>query len=172
VTIAPDDKDWTWVLDRPCPECGFDTQSFPREHVGSMLRDNAAEWQQLLTARPDAAVRSTPDKWSLLEYACHVRDVFRRFDGRLQLMLAEDNPAFDNWDQDQTAIDARYAEQDPHVVAKEIAAAVVPLADGFDGVTGSQWQRTGRRSDGSNFSVESLARYLIHDPVHHLWDVR
>ena len=22
--ITPDTKDWTWVLERPCPECGFD----------------------------------------------------------------------------------------------------------------------------------------------------
>ena len=22
--IVPDTKDWTWVLDRPCEECGFD----------------------------------------------------------------------------------------------------------------------------------------------------
>jgi hypothetical protein len=27
------------------------------------------------------------------------------------------------------------------------------------------------RSDGSRFTVESLARYSIHDPVHHLADV-
>lgn len=25
--------------------------------------------------------------------------------------------------------------------------------------------------DGSAFTVESLTRYFIHDPVHHLWDV-
>ena len=25
--ITPDDKDWTWVLERPCPECGFDTRT-------------------------------------------------------------------------------------------------------------------------------------------------
>ena len=24
VPIVPDGKDWTWVLERPCPECGFD----------------------------------------------------------------------------------------------------------------------------------------------------
>ncbi|NDG11232.1 MAG: hypothetical protein EB111_05220 [Actinobacteria bacterium] len=29
----------------------------------------------------------------------------------------------------------------------------------------------GFRSDGSAFTVESIARYLMHDPVHHLWDV-
>jgi hypothetical protein len=22
--ITPDTKDWTWVLERACPECGFD----------------------------------------------------------------------------------------------------------------------------------------------------
>jgi len=24
MSIEPDTKDWTWVLERPCPECGFD----------------------------------------------------------------------------------------------------------------------------------------------------
>ena len=32
-------------------------------------------------------------------------------------------------------------------------------------------QRTGRRSDGAHFTVETFARYFIHDPVHHLYDV-
>jgi hypothetical protein len=38
-------------------------------------------------------------------------------------------------------------------------------------VTGAQWERTGRRSDGARFTVETFARYFIHDPVHHLYDV-
>ncbi len=29
----------------------------------------------------------------------------------------------------------------------------------------------GLRSDGSAFTVESLAAYFIHDPIHHLHDV-
>lgn len=29
----------------------------------------------------------------------------------------------------------------------------------------------GPRSDGSVFTVESLLRDLMHDPIHHLWDV-
>ncbi|HEY5013683.1 MAG TPA: DinB family protein, partial [Acidimicrobiia bacterium] len=32
--ITPDTKDWTWVLERPCPECGFDASAFAREQVG------------------------------------------------------------------------------------------------------------------------------------------
>jgi hypothetical protein len=30
---------------------------------------------------------------------------------------------------------------------------------------------TGARSDGAQFTVESFARYFIHDPIHHLYDV-
>jgi hypothetical protein len=109
--------------------------------------------------------------WSPLEYACHVRDVFRKFDERLALMLNEIDPAFENWDQDATAIEDRYDLQNSAVVANEIQAAGISLADRFDSVVGEQWSRTGFRSDGSAFTVESIARYLMHDPVHHLWDV-
>ncbi|MFM7891632.1 MAG: hypothetical protein ACKO8V_07035 [Actinomycetota bacterium] len=34
-----------------------------------------------------------------------------------------------------------------------------------------QWQRCGFRSDGSVFTIKTIAQYLLHDPVHHLWDV-
>ena len=88
MTIAPDGKDWTWVLRRPCPECGLDTNSFAREEIPAMIRANATAWQQPLTA-PDAARRPRPDKWSALEYGCHVRDVHRLYDFRLGLMLTE-----------------------------------------------------------------------------------
>ena len=37
MTITPDAKDWTWVLERPCPECGLDTSSFTREQIPAML---------------------------------------------------------------------------------------------------------------------------------------
>ena len=68
--IIPDDKNWTWVLERACPECGFDASTFP---------------------------------------------------------------------------------------ATAVAAQV--------------WGRTGIRSDGAAFTVDTFARYFLHDPVHHLWDV-
>jgi DinB superfamily len=174
MTIIPDTKDWTWVLQRPCPECGFDTQGIPVGAVPGMILANAAAWQQALTGPnvpDDARARPEPGKWSPLEYACHVRDVFRLFDQRLELMLTQDDPLFPNWDQDETAVADRYAEQDPSEVVAALRQAAFAIADRFGGVTGAQWQRTGRRSDGARFTVETFARYFIHDPVHHLYDV-
>ena len=170
VAITPDTKDWTWVLQRPCPECGFDTQSFPRERIGAMIRANAEGWREVLS-RSDVRDGPDPSTWSPLEYACHVRDVFRLYDVRLRLMLTEDDPLYANWDQDETAVAERYGEQDPDVVSADLAAAAEQVASRFDDVRDDEWQRTGRRSDGAVFTVESFARYFAHDWVHHLRDV-
>ena len=170
MTIVPDAKDWTWVLRRPCPECGLDTRSFAREDVPVLIRANAAAWREPLAA-PDAVRRPQPGKWSALEYGCHVRDVLKLYDYRLSLMLTENDPLYPNWDQDETAIADRYDTQDPATVTDELVAAAEAIAARFGTVTGPQWERPGRRSDGTVFTVETFARYLVHDLVHHLYDV-
>jgi hypothetical protein len=169
--IEPDDKNWTWVLERRCPECGFDGTAIDHDEVAGLLRENVAEWPELL-AHPDAGRRPSDDRWSAVEYACHVRDVFRLYEYRLGLMLDEDGPHFANWDQDQTAIEERYAEQDAAEVATQLVAAGESVVEAFAAVAGGQWERTGFRSDGVAFTVDTFARYFLHDPVHHVVDVR
>ena len=168
--IVPDAKDWTWVLERRCDDCGFDATAFAVTETGARTRANAAAWEVLLQ-RDDATMRFRPDRWSVLEYACHVRDVYRVYDGRLARMLDEDGPHYDNWDQDETAAAEGYHAQDPAQVSPALVEAAETVAARFDTVTGDQWSRTGFRGDGAVFTVESFARYFVHDPVHHLWDV-
>ncbi|MFM8867163.1 MAG: DinB family protein [Ilumatobacteraceae bacterium] len=168
--ITPDTKNWTWVLERRCPDCGFDAGSFNVARTGEISRDLARRWSHVLD-RPDAAVRDRPEMWSPLEYGCHVRDVFRLFDRRLESMLSEGEPRFDNWDQDKTAVEDDYQSQEGSVVKAELVSAADVLADRFDAVTGDQWLRTGIRSDGALFTIRTFAQYLMHDPIHHLWDV-
>ena len=166
--IVPDTKNWTWVIERACPECGFDASAITGPEAAALIPGTAAQWPAVL-ARPDVRVRPDDSTWSALEYAAHVRDVFLLFRERLDLTLAQDDPLYTNWDQDETAVASRYAEQDPRAVAAELLAAAAELSAAFDRVT--DWSRTARRSDGAHFTVDSFARYLIHDPVHHLWDV-
>jgi hypothetical protein len=170
MTIPKETKDWTWVLDRPCPECAFDASAVRRDQLARMIRDNAAVWRHQLESA-NVATRPDDQVWSALEYACHVRDVFRIYDGRLERMVNEDDPLYPDWDQDATAIEDQYREQSPRTVADELEAAASGLAARFEQVSGDQWQRTGRRSDGASFTIDSFARYMIHDPIHHLADV-
>ncbi|GAB2981807.1 DinB family protein [Nocardioides montaniterrae] len=170
MTITPDTKDWTWVLDRPCGECGFDPAPVGRDAIAQAIRDNAAFWQHALTLA-GVEERPAPATWSPTEYACHVRDVHRIFGSRLALMLDQDDPQFANWDQDETAAAERYDLQRAEVVAVELAEAARSVAAAYDEVRGDQWGRRGRRSNGSVFTVETLGRYHLHDVIHHRWDV-
>ena len=86
-------------------------------------------------------------------------------------MLVEDVPTFANWDQDETAIEDSYAEQDPEVVADEVEAAALALVARLRSLEPEQLERRGLRSDGSEFTVATLSQYLLHDVIHHLWDV-
>lgn len=173
MTITPDTKNWTWVLQRPCPECGFAAGAIAREEVPTLLRANAKAWRRYFAAAGDQDVRTRPEptKWSPLEYACHVRDCNKVYLRRVWLMLAEDDPQFPNWDQDTTAVEDEYNGQDPDKVFAELVETAEEVAERFASLTADQWSRTGHRGDGSDFTVESLARYFVHDPIHHLWDV-
>ncbi len=166
----PDTKDWTWTLERPCPDCGYRAMDVAPEQVGALAAEATAGWAEVLRG-PEAATRPAPTVWSPLEYACHVRDVCRVFTGRVALMLEQEDPAFANWDQDQTAVDEAYHAQDPGAVAAELATAAELVCRAFNEVRDAQWQRTGHRSDGSLFTVATLGQYFLHDLVHHLHDV-
>ena len=168
--IIPDTKNWTWVLETPCPECGYDASDYADTDIAPAILRNAEPWPAVL-ARPMARTRPDESTWSPLEYGAHVRDVFRTFGGRVDLMLSQDDPLFANWDQDATAIEQRYNEQDPSVVAVELADAAAALANTYESLEGPQWQRRGHRSDGADFTVASIGRYMLHDIVHHVWDV-
>ncbi len=168
--IVPDVKDWTWVIGEVCPDCGFDATAVDRDDLAGRIAATSDAWRAVL-ARPGVAERPDDSTWSPLEYACHVRDVHRVYAGRVGRMLAEDDPHYDNWDQDATAVADRYGEQDPATVADELAEAGAALGALFAGVAGDGWDRTGRRSDGASFTVDSIGRYYLHDIEHHLWDV-
>ena len=168
--IEPDTKDWTWVLHERCPECGFDPLEVDRDDLGRRIRHAAAAMHERMhgervTERPDDAT------WSPLEYAAHVRDVCGVMQTRLHQMLAEDDPEFASWDQDRAAIDGAYASQQPEHVAAEVDLAAASLANAADAVPSDAWERSGRRSNGSVFTVQTLLEYALHDLEHHVWDV-
>jgi hypothetical protein len=168
--IVADTKNWTWVIERPCPECGFDATFYGDADIAPAIVDNAGSWPAVL-ARPSVRLRPNDSTWSPLEYAAHVRDVLSVYRERLRLMVETDDPLYPNWDQDETAVADAYNEQDPAVVGAQLAGNATDVAAAFERLAPDQWLRVGRRSDGASFTVSSMAKYMTHDLVHHRWDV-
>lgn len=158
------------MLSRPCPECGFDAAEASPATVPASIAGMLPRWAKALR-RPDAAQRPDDATWSVLEYACHVRDVFTLFDQRLALMLRDDDARFEDWDQDRTAIEKDYGHADPAEVSTALISSGERLAASFAGVSREQWERRGTRSNGSVFTVLTFAQYFLHDVVHHVHDV-
>lgn len=168
--IVADEKDWTWVLSEPCHECGFDTSNVTPASVATAIPALLPRWQHALRGA-DATERPDDSTWSVAEYGAHVRDVFDVFTYRLNLMLTQENPTFANWDQDQQALDDDYASQDPETISVELVKSGQEAAVSFAAVNQNEWDRQGFRSNGSAFTVLTLAGYFLHDVMHHLHDV-
>lgn len=168
---TPDTKDWTWTLRRRCDQCGLAAGEVDIDEVPDHVEAAAAEWMQILTSSPAVSARPAPTVWSPLEYGAHVRDVLLLFDARLALMLIEDNPTFDNWDADEVAIAEEYVLADPDDVAAELMSAALSFGSRVRSLSPAQLERRGRRADGVEFTATTFSQYLLHDVVHHLWDV-
>ena len=175
-SIEPDTKDWTWVLDAsPVRECGFVAADLDRADLGAAAprrRERLGRRAAPARRRPSGPTEQT---WSPLEYACHVRDVHRIFGERLALMLDQDEPDLRQLGPGRGRVAARYDLQDPAVVGPELVAAAEAVAARYDALREAPeetWARRGLRSNGSEFTVDSIARYHLHDVLHHTHDVR
>ena len=65
-SIEPNTKDWTWVLDAPCPECGYVAAELDRAELGRLLRDDASGWAAVLRqpTRPSGPTSRPGRRWS------------------------------------------------------------------------------------------------------------
>src|SRR5699024_4179469 len=75
------------------------------------------------------------------------------------------------WDPNEAALQGGYHDADPDSVAAEILTEAEKLATAVEAVPADAAERRGLRSDGAAFTVTTLMQYLVHDLVHHLWDV-
>src|ERR687884_367925 len=88
----------------------WNLQSLPNE-IEDLLNDLDEE---TLRWRP------IPNKWSIKEIMCHLRDVEREaYLGRYRRILSEDNPFLPNFDQDRAAHERDYINQDAQAALAE-----------------------------------------------------
>jgi hypothetical protein len=141
--------------------------------VVAIVRSLAPQYRAAFAGVPDDLVRRRPDAttWSMIEYACHVRDVFVVFVDRIQLARHEDRPTFAPLGNDDRAVRLRYAEADVEATLDELATAAVRFTDLIDTLDDDAWPRTASRRIGEERDVLWMARQTAHEGRHHLADV-
>ena len=167
------ERDWVRIVAAErCDDCGFVASSVKRDELSGGFRREARLWSALLRGSPDASLRHRPgaQRWSALESGAHVRDVLAIFMERIEMALVETNPEFGWWDHEAAVIDLRYNEQRPPAVADAISSNAERLAVVITALDDESWRRTGTRRMREHFTVEGLARFALHESVHHRQD--
>jgi hypothetical protein len=157
-----------------CPQCGFTYGALPRQELSLKLSGCGGDYGPRLAADPVLLrTRRSPQQWSPLEYACHVRDVALMQRDRLYVALVEDEPSFKPMYRDQRVAFDRYDTQAPAVVADQVKMAADLLANAFAGLDAPQWSRgvVYGYPDPAHRDVEWMAHHTLHELVHHLADI-
>jgi hypothetical protein len=124
--------------------------------------------QAVEAAAPDAlAYRPGPDEFSLLEQACHLRDLEREgYLVRVRRMLTEPEPALEPFDGAAVASARKYMEQDARLAAQDFTAARRELTGLLAPLTDNDLERRGT-FDGQPVTFRDLiAMILEHDRGH------
>ena len=135
-------------------------QSLPNELVDLLedLDEETLRW------------RPIPNKWSIKEIMCHLRDVERlAYLARYRRMLTEDNPVLPNVDQDRMAYEGDYINQDTKAALEEFKWLRRETVSTLQGTPPEYWARMGTHETDGPMTIEQLVvRQIKGNDMNHL----
>jgi DinB superfamily len=162
------------ALDGRCSECGFVYDLTRAETVRRLTDDAELFAAQIRALDGDSARRRpSPDVWSPLEYACHVRDMLDVQRGRVELIQRQDSPELVPMGRDERVIEHRYNEQDPRIVTSELLTAAAALVASLAAIDDDGWTRTGVYTYPTTElrTVAWIGTHTVHELQHHRRDI-
>lgn len=114
--------------------------------------------------------RPIPNKWSIKEIMCHLRDMERlAYLARYRRILTEDNPLMPNVDQDRIAIETDYINQDARAALEEFKRLRWETIQTLGGAPVEAWSRAGTHETDGPMTLEQLAiRQIKSNDLNHL----
>jgi DinB superfamily len=157
-----------------CEDCGFAWVQVDRHEIAPRTTAAAQHIASTITANADKSlVRPTVERWSALEYAAHVRDVFLSIRDRLVIGLVEDDPGFKPMYRDERISLGLYATDTATDIAAEVVAAANMLARLFEAIDPQQLDRVVQYGypDPLPRTLLWMGQQAVHESEHHLADI-
>lgn len=114
--------------------------------------------------------RPIPNKWSIKEIMCHLRDMEREaYLARYTRILTEENPALPNVDQDRIAFESDYISQDSKAALADFKSLRSETIRTLDGAPVEAWSRSGTHEKDGPMTIEQLVlRQIKGNDLNHL----
>jgi len=145
-----------------------------RWDILSKLQETPRPLASLLRGVPHEVLRRkpAPEKWSMLEIACHLRDVEQLFLERHAKMANHDRPALRMINQDELAVALKYNEDDPGAAMREFRALRTQTTALLSALAHQSWQRIGLHPKRGEFSIAAQAEIHVNHDANHLNQIR
>jgi DinB superfamily len=159
--------------DHVCVGCGIDYAALTLAGAERLVAGVPERVRALVRGVPEARCRRRPrpDTWSVVEYLCHLRDLYATSTIRLHRVRTEDGPIFEPMLNDLRARRFRYRERDLGNVLDEIAANVAGFREEMAKVSEDGWDRVGTRRADETRTARWIVRQSAHEGVHHGRDI-
>lgn len=128
------------------------------------LKSLPNELEDLLGALDEETLRwrPIPNKWSIKEIMCHLRDMERlAYLGRYRRMIDEGNPDLPNIDQDRLARESDYINQDSKLALEEFKRLRSETVQTLSALPLDSWHRTGVHELDGSMTIEQLVTRQI-----------
>lgn len=137
------------------------------------LRQQAGDVERITSGLDEASLgkRTIPDKWSLHELVCHLHRVQQVFEGRMDALLAQDNPAIVSYSPDGDVEFDKLVAQPPKAGILAFLESRERLAGRLEELSPAEWHRPGRHPDYPHYDVHFQIEYMVHHEAHHLYQM-
>ena len=109
-----------------------------------------------------------PQRWSIQEVVLHLLDVDLIGSYRIKRLIAEDNPAFDLFDEVAFSKRLWYEEQDAAAAAEVFRLNRLLTADILRHLSDGDFERVGRHGEVGPVSIGQFVRLYAHHVEHHM----
>ncbi|MFZ1062442.1 MAG: DinB family protein [Acidimicrobiales bacterium] len=158
-----------------CEGCGFRWSDVSAGEIPGRTASATSHFVELLvTSASIATRRPAPDRWSILEYAAHMRDVFMSIRERIVRACIEENSVGSPIYRDERVNLGFYKLDTPDDVATELLAMSRLFVRTFEALPPTFEQRVFTYSPLTDMKVTVLwaGAQALHECEHHLGDVR
>jgi hypothetical protein len=141
-----------------------------RSGIFEKLRETPKLLAGLLRGASDDVLRRkpAPEKWSMLELACHLRDVEEFFVERYAKIASQERPQLRAIKQDGLAATLRYNEENPAGVLKEFQQHRADSLALLGALAPQSWQRVGIHPTRGEITIAATAEGAVTHDANHL----
>jgi hypothetical protein len=136
-----------------------------RQHSDDVVRITANLDEDSMTKR------TVPDKWSLKELVCHLHRVQQIFEGRIDSVLAVDNPPITSYIPDGDAQFERMDSQPSNDAVAKFLEDRERLLSRLESLSPAEWHRPGSHPDFPHYDVHFQIEYMVHHEAHHIYQM-